>query len=800
MADINGTPGSDIINGTEGDDLINGGGGNDAISGLGGNDTINGGDGNDALIGDDGDDTLNGDAGNDAVRGGRGADVMDGGAGTNTLNYLSSSTGVTVNLSTGEASGGDAEGDRFTRFQNIDGTFHDDALTGDNGANILDGYTGRDILYGLGGDDSLFADDYFLADSIPTMGSQLYGGDGNDLLFVRAYITGTGAILDGGAGNDNFSIIFSPESSGRANPTIIERAGEGIDTVTLLLETGSRTFVIPDNIENVFVTAYTGAGSAVPEVWTIIGNDLADNILGSRNAGFFYGRGGDDSIGGGEGNDTIDGGSGNDSLSGAGGNDSIVGGTGNDFLSGGSGNDSLDGGEGNDRVDGSSFSFVSGSFVADVNDVDTLRGGLGDDTYVIDSLNDVIIENAGEGIDSVDSLLASGTYTMPEAIENLRIASPNGRSSLEIAYGNAAGNRIDGSQEANTIYGLGGNDRIFGFGGSDIFVGGAGNDTLDGGSNIDTAVVSGLRSAYTITQTLTGVFQVVGVDGTDTLTTIEFLQFDDQIMRLRPGTGVTVNFNTTNPAGYQTALNAVRDFDGNVLGGNGSWLRIGEADVNGDGDIDQILVNRTIARFATIGTAPDGLVYFSDHGWAGETRVAGIYVDPLVEAGIVVAGSGNDSQRRFLNDLAIENINRVLGANDYNNDGIHEVYFALTDGTAYLRALMHADGNIRYANYQSQQEVIDYLTANGFGPSTYAGWFSAPTSGSASLTADTDTDTQSDLARAALPDLLVAESIPLPGAAPSDLALSPHGLQPAFAQFPGQYLFQPDAIAPEFYG
>lgn len=150
--------------------------------------------------------------------------------------------------------------------------------------------------------------------------------------------------------------------------------------------------------------------------------------------------------------------------------------------------------------------------------------------------------------------------------------------------------------------------------------------------------------------------------------------------------------------------------------------------MNGDGDVDQLLVNRNIARFATVGTAPDGLVYFNDHGWAGETRVAGICIDPLVAAGIVVAGSGNDSQRRFQNDLAIENINRVLGADDYDNDGLQEVYFALTDGTAYLRAIMEFDGNIRYANYQLQAEVITYLTANGFGPETYAGWFTAPTS------------------------------------------------------------------------
>jgi len=36
---------------------------------------------------------------------------------------------------------------------------------------------------------------------------------------------------------------------------------------------------------------------------------------------------------------------------------------------------------------------------------------------------------------------------------------------------------------------------------------------------------------------------------------------------------------------------------------------------------------------------------------------------------------------------------------------------------------MHADGNIRYANYQSEQQVIDFLTAQGFNSSTWADWF-----------------------------------------------------------------------------
>ncbi|MDF1833376.1 MAG: M10 family metallopeptidase C-terminal domain-containing protein [Alteraurantiacibacter sp. bin_em_oilr2.035] len=276
----------------------------------------------------------------------------------------------------------------------------------------------------------------------------------------------------------------------------------------------------------------------------------------------------------------------------------------------------------------------------------------------------------------------------------------------------------------NAIGGFG-NDQLVGNDVVNFLTGGSGFDVIDGGSNIDTAIFSGNSSSYAVTQTSAGVFQVSGPDGTDTLTAIEYLQFDDETIRLLPGSGVSVNFDTADPAVYQMAMNNIRDFDGNALGGNGAWLRIGEVDVNGDGDIDQILVNNALGRFATVGTADDGLVYFDDYGWAGETRVAGTYIDPLVASGEVVAGSPHDSQTRFQNDLEIENIIRVLDADDYDGDDLQEIYFALTDGSAYLHAYMHADGNIQYANYQSEQQVIDYLTANGYDASTYADWFPA---------------------------------------------------------------------------
>lgn len=385
---------------------------------------------------------------------------------------------------------------------------------------------------------------------------------------------------------------------------------------------------------------------------------------------------------------------GNDELLGGGGNDELRGEAGDDLLVGNAGDDKLRGGLGSDRLYGNS----ENDYLLGGGDDDFLDGGDNDDYLAGDAGNDELVGGLG-----IDFLF--------------------GNVDDDKLFGNADNDELNGGQGQDKLNGGQGNDVLFGDFGSDILEGGPGDDLIDGGSGVDTAVVTGLRASYTVTQTSTGVFQVSGADGLDVLTTVEFLQFDNALVRLLPGTGVSVNFNSTDPAAYQSAMNAIKDFDGNALGGNGGWLRIGAADVNGDGDVDQILVNRGIARFATVGTAEDGLVYFADHGWAGETRVAGIYIDPLVASGAVEQGGPNDSQRRFQNDLAIDNINRVLGADDYDNDGLQEIYFALTDGTAYLHAYMEADGNIRYANYQSQQQVIDYLTGNGFDSAAWAGWF-----------------------------------------------------------------------------
>jgi serralysin len=166
----------------------------------------------------------------------------------------------------------------------------------------------------------------------------------------------------------------------------------------------------------------------------------------------------------------------------------------------------------------------------------------------------------------------------------------------------------------------------------------------------------------------------------------------------------------------------IRDFDGNDFGAGTDWKRIGTVDVEGDDDLEALFVNPTLGRWATVGIAEDGKIYMENHNWGGDTRVVGTYIDPLVKLGVVVAGGEFDSQVRFAADLKANNIGQILDAGDYNHDGLQEVYFPVADGSAYLHAYMHADGNIQYANYQVADQVKDYLGDNGYTAAYWDTW------------------------------------------------------------------------------
>jgi hypothetical protein len=186
-----------------------------------------------------------------------------------------------------------------------------------------------------------------------------------------------------------------------------------------------------------------------------------------------------------------------------------------------------------------------------------------------------------------------------------------------------------------------------------------------------------------------------------------------------PSDGLRLQEFLQDPARY---IGAIRDFDGNNLGSAEGWKSIGSVDIQGDGDLEYVFVNPIIGRWASVGADGDSIVDFDNHGRGGDTRVVGIYIDPLVESGEVVRGSAFDSQRRFQNDLYIDNLT-LLDGDDYDGDGLQETYFRVNDGTAVLHAYMHADGNIQYANYQSEADLEQFMTANDVNNSVWGDWF-----------------------------------------------------------------------------
>jgi hypothetical protein len=89
---------------------------------------------------------------------------------------------------------------------------------------------------------------------------------------------------------------------------------------------------------------------------------------------------------------------------------------------------------------------------------------------------------------------------------------------------------INSTTGARYITGTSGTDTLTGTAANDTLEGDGGNDMIDGGSGTDTAVFRGVRSNYTINALANGDLTVTsrdGIDGTDTLRSIEILKFSD---------------------------------------------------------------------------------------------------------------------------------------------------------------------------------------------------------------------------------------------------------------------------------
>ena len=322
----------------------------------------------------------------------------------------------------------------------------------------------------------------------------LVGTSGNDLLGGA----GGADTMSGGAGDDTYIVTDS-------NAKVVESYGGGVDTVL-----SSVSFTLFDYVENLTLTGtaeINATGNS--EANFIIGNAAANVIAGGLGSDILTGRAGADTfvINAGDGSDAIT----DFSPGSAAGHDIVqlngfaftsfsdveagltqvgsdvyltltshdtlvfrdstisaftsddfqlpsalpVGGTITSWINGSSSSNIVYGTAANDKI-------------TPVHSDDTMVGWTGDDTYVIGSSNQKIIENPGGGIDSVE---AWSSYTPARNVENLTLMQ---------GTGNELANRMVGSTGNDILNGGGGNDWLFGGTSNDTFMHGVGSgyDTI----------------------------------------------------------------------------------------------------------------------------------------------------------------------------------------------------------------------------------------------------------------------------------------------------------------------------------
>ena len=491
------TNGADRLWGNAGADILMGGAGDDLLGGGRDGDTVLGGAGEDTLWGGAGDDTIYGGAGADTIEGGAGADRLYGGTRTqtgehvadrpednslprtvdtgmppdgvadvpnpdrNTVSYAGSNAAVTIDLGKDAdddtpgtqhtASGGHAAGDVLEDFQSIRGSAHGDRLTGDDGANRIQGHGGDDVIRG-GDNPATFQYSYPDGDVNVDVMDVLWGGAGDDDIDGQggpdSIIGGSGDdMLAGGDGADTLQGSAGDDvlMGGTGDDTL--EGGPGTDTIdggvgndTLSFANAAAGVTVDLTVEADDDGYRTLAGDRVKDVETVMGSPFDDVFIGS----------GDDVLAGGLGDDTY-----------------VI-----NPTSGGDIGDPIMENE-DEGVDTIRFTGV---------DANGAARGVGVSSSDLESLPDHVENVVAEGnvrdfirANDEDNEISTGR-------NNDLVSARDGDDVIHLGSGDDVAYGGDGDDVLN---GDEGDDRLFGRDDDDVLDGGAGDDRLNGENGAD---------------------------------------------------------------------------------------------------------------------------------------------------------------------------------------------------------------------------------------------------------------------------------------------------------------------------
>ncbi|AEK61661.1 beta strand repeat-containing protein [Collimonas fungivorans] len=508
---IYGGGGTDVIYGSSGTEVIYAGDGGNATAATqihagNGNVTVYGGLGTDQIAGGSGTDVLYAGDGGTAdgpttVFAGTGSDTLYGGAG---VDILDATNGNNVLLVAGS---GDA------------------TLLGGSGDDTLIAGGGTDKLVGGAGNNAyVFNAGFGQAEISSTSGSDVIqfgaGISASDLTVTAALAAdGSGVLEIEGAGT-----ILVDSGLSSAVSAVNFADGTSLTIAQLIAQTGAQSETIAGATGNILFS--TGAG---------------DSVQGGSGNDTLSAWGGKATLTAGSGNNVLYAGGGNDLLVGAAGNDTLIAGAGNDTLISGTGADTLvsnssgttfvvnnvqdviqlpssqnqndtivssvdyvlpdaittltltgsanlagTGNTWNSVITGNAgndiLTAVSGetTLIAGAG-TDTMIGSAGDTVFVVNSLNDVLVEQAVHGTATVQTNLS---YTLASNFDNLILT---GSANL-VGTGNDLNNQLTANGGNDTLIAGGGNDTLLGGSGNDRLIAGSGNDSLNGGAGIDTLV------------------------------------------------------------------------------------------------------------------------------------------------------------------------------------------------------------------------------------------------------------------------------------------------------------------------